>query len=153
MNKKIRKENLKTVVVLALLSVAAIIAIEVVNRKASAEINKEYATKAPLPEENARKYVPVEYTQFVSLVESFHNNHSDVLNIGAFYASEDNFTCFPISRGQELLTGKNTATEWCSDTLCSFATQNVNDSIVVVSCPADLMARLVEDYENSHNAN
>lgn len=148
MRNKIRKENLKTAIAVVLLALAAIVLIEVVDKKASNEIEKYYAAKDSMPEKNARKYVPVEYAQFVTLIESYHATHNAVLNIGDVYVSEDGLTCFSITGSQYLLTGKHTSTEWCSDTMCSFATEKVNDSVVVVSCPADLLARLVEDYES-----
>ena len=141
--KKWNEANLVTLV--ALLTAIVII---ITDNKANKETVINYALKDPKKEEMARKTIPVEYEQFVELMESFHRKHRGSIEIETpFFDKNANTTKIRISRGQALLTGKNTDTEWCKDSLCSFHTIQVNDSVVVVSCPADLMARLVEDYE------
>lgn len=155
-NKKIRKTLKKWAVVfiVGLLAIAVILVIVIADKRASVETTKGYAMKDPKPEEKARMYVPVEYSQFVTLIRSFHQNHSATLDIGDPICDKDeSITRISISRGAVFFRNKNTETEWCSDTLCSFPTEAKNDSVIVVSCPADLMARLVEDYEISHASN
>ena len=90
-NKKIRKNLKKWVVVfmVGLLAIAVILVIVVADRRASVETTKGYAIKDPKPEEKARMYVPVEYSRFVTLISSFHQNHNATLNIGEPICDKD----------------------------------------------------------------
>lgn len=146
-NKRVKDKWGKPLLVV-LIALFTITGICLFDRKASADKTKDYAQKDPKPEENARKSIPVEYDRFVELMSSYRHNHVNAIDLGEpEFVEDENLIRIPLTKGKILLTGKNTDTEWCNDSVCFFHTVIINDSVTVVSCPADLMARLVEDFE------
>lgn len=154
-NNKIRKvvKNRVIAIMVVLLEVVAISVIVLVDKKASTDLTKSYSVKDPTFEENARKYVPVEYRQFVTLIESFKSNHEvDVVMDCPIYDKTNNVTVIGLTEGYSYITGKDDNREnpeWCNGPQCSFETVVLNGTDTVVSCPVDLLARLVEDYESN----
>lgn len=140
--------------IVVMLAIAAIIVISITDEKTSIDFENQYIQKDPKPEEDARKYIPVEYGQFVTLLKSFEQSHHVSLVMGdPVFDKKDGVTMVSISKGYTILTEKNENAEkpeWCTGTQCFFKTIVVNETDTVVSCPADLLVRFVEDYENRH---
>lgn len=141
-------------IIVVMLAIAAIIVISITDEKTSKDLEKQYVQKDPKPEEDARMYIPIEYGQFVTLLSSLEQFHHASLDLGdPVFDKEESITMVSILKGYTILTRKNENAEkpeWCTGTQCFFKTVLVNETDTVVSCPADLLVRLVEDYENSH---
>lgn len=151
MNRRIKRffrENVATIV-LVLIAAAIIIAINNIDEKVSADQTKDYAPKNTKAEKDQRMYIPVTYAIFEDLVESFKTvNHVDLQGMGTIvYKEQDDQILIDVSdvskSGLSLLTGTSLGTTtWCTGTLCFFEANKI-DSVIVVKCPAALMARLV----------
>ena len=150
--KRFLRDNVAAVV-LILIALATFSVIKNVDSKTSRDKTKDYAPKNTKADEEERMYIPVSYTTFVDLVESFKTvNHVDMRGMGSpEYNEQDGQTTIDVSNmsrsGLSLLMGTSLGTmPWCTGTLCSFETSKV-DTVVVVRCPAALMARLVRNKE------
>lgn len=150
--KRFFRDNVAAVV-LILIAIATFVVIRNCDSKASHDVTKDYAPKNTKADEEERMYIPVPYATFVDLVESFKTaNHVDMQGMGSpEYNENDSQTTINVSdlskSGLSLLTGTSLGTTtWCTGTLCSFET-NKMDTVAVVRCPADLMARLVRSKE------
>jgi len=149
-NKKIKKafKEWSNVIIMVSIALAVALLIYFVDKNISRDWEKVFAQKGSKDEKEARETIPVEYGQFVDLMESYLKKHRESLEIGQpVFIKDQSITKIPISKGHVLLTGRNSRPNWCNDSLCFFHTEIKNDSVAVVSCPADLMARLVEDRE------
>jgi len=96
----------------------------------------------------------VEYSQFIELITTFgESNPTEMQGTGTpLFIIKDSVTTIDISKvspsGKSLLAGTQmTELFWYTDTLCSFRTTQRENGDTVVDCPADLMIRLVENYE------
>lgn len=149
-NRKIKRtlKNHVAAAVLTLLAVVTVLLIWKVDVKSSHLETKDYAPKNNEAAEKERRFIPVPYETFVELVESYKTIHRVELDgMGSPQYFESDTLFIDVSNmkkiGLSLLIGTNMATrDWFKGTLCFFKTQEI-DSVVVVNCPADLLAKLV----------
>lgn len=152
--RKVMRNNVKTVVWLAVLTIICGAVIWCVDVKSSKDKIKDYAPKDNKAVEAERLTIPVHYYQFVKLIHAFkQTNYVSLNNMGEPSFSEpDSITTIDISSvpksGRSLIASTNLAkTEWCSGTICTFKTEMVGEGDTVVYCPAAFMAKLVDCYE------
>lgn len=160
MNKlsKILKKNF-AVVIMPIVALAVILVLVRVDKKVSEDKDSKYdnTEKDCKVEEEARKYIPVRFAKFCDLVKAYkESNKVELRGMGELvYNENDSVTTIDVSKVEEYGLSRFKGTqmakaEWCTETQCFFKTVLVNETDTVVSCPADLLVRLVEDYENSH---
>ena len=150
----LRDRNNKAAILVIVAVITSIVLIIFVDSKASESTHKDYSKKNPEQEKNMRESIPVEYKQFVELVELYKSKNAvEMQGMGSpKFNYKDSLTTIDISNleesGRSLLTGTQMSEkQWCSDTLCSFRTTQRSNGDVVVDCPADLLIRLVENKE------
>ena len=151
------KNKFLTYVITAIIAILIILVIWRIDSLSSHDTTKAYSEKDLKAEEALRTSVPVSYGQFADLMVSFKNAHPVELN-GMDVPMFDNtkgITQVDISKlrdaGRSLLTGTNMKiVEWCKDKACVFPTTINENNDTVVSCPADLMVRLVKNQTTAN---
>lgn len=153
--RKIKKtlRNNMAAIVMVLLAMASILIIRAADMRLSRDLSKDYALKDTEAEKDERMYVPVPYAKFEDLVESYKTaNMVNMQGMGDLkYDEKEHLTTIDVSgmskSGLSLLKGTSLGTvPWCDDNTCSFETKQI-DTVVVVRCPAGLLARLVGNAE------
>jgi len=144
----------KPIVWISIATILTVVVIMIIDSNASTTVTRDYSEKKSEQEKNVRKSIPVEYSQFIELITTFgESNPTEMQGTGTpLFIIKDSVTTIDISKvspsGKSLLAGTQmTELFWYTDTLCSFRTTQRENGDTVVDCPADLMIRLVENYE------
>lgn len=141
-------------IIMALIALFIIFFVWRIDSKSSHDTTKDYIEKDPKKEESLRISIPISYSQFLYLIVSFKDSHPvDLNNMGVpKYNDIEGNTQMDISKisaaGRSLLTGTNMKIiDWCKENYCVFPTSINEKNDTIVSCPADLMVRLVKNKE------
>ena len=143
--------------IILLLAIAIVLDID---KKASKDVLKEYKTHDSEQERIEREYIPVSLTTFRNLIKSYKDIYHDDLehmNMPKFNSETQNVTINAQGKtARKTITGCDDKTEFewyqSQGTMMSFKA-SIIEGDTIVSCPALLLVRLVENYEKNVNSN